>query len=380
MIRRNGMVLIGATGRNTGKTTFACRCIASMARCGSPVVAVKITVIRENDGGCPRGGAGCGVCSSLQGAPFILTREDGTAQKKDTARMLESGADEVYWLRVACGSLERGLAALFEHIPATVPIIAESNTARLAVEPDLFLVLRDEGTAAIKKSCSAVIHLSDVCINSDGERFAVAPEMLAFHRGRFTLQRQATAVIVAGGKSSRMGQDKALLRVNGVPLIERTARVLAPHFDEVIISAADDKQYAFTGLRTIADNVPGEGPLRGIACALGAAKYERLFVCACDIPDIDIDSMAMLLRGALRYDAVIPVSGQKRYEPLFACYTKRALPAFERVLSGSKRAVTDILPYVNALHPPLSGEAMLVNLNTPNDYENYRRSHGDPVV
>ena len=109
-----GMLLIGSAGRNSGKTVLACRLLERWGR-RIPIVAIKVTTIRGEEGSCPRGGEGCGVCSSLEGE-FQIRREEETGLAKDTSRLLAAGADRVYWLCVREESLAAGMAALRERI------------------------------------------------------------------------------------------------------------------------------------------------------------------------------------------------------------------------------------------------------------------------
>ena len=102
------ILMIGAAARNVGKTEFACRLIAQW-KGRQPVVGIKVTTVRERDGRCPRGGEGCGACSSLK-TPYCITEEQNAEGHKDTCRMLRAGADSVFWLR-AFAELERRLAS-----------------------------------------------------------------------------------------------------------------------------------------------------------------------------------------------------------------------------------------------------------------------------
>ena len=100
MLKAPHMLLIGAAGRNTGKTEFACTLLRRFSTLQS-ITAIKITVIRsdESRGSCPRGGSGCGVCSSLEGE-YDITEETDRDGSKDTSRLLRAGANHVFWLRV----------------------------------------------------------------------------------------------------------------------------------------------------------------------------------------------------------------------------------------------------------------------------------------
>ena len=212
--RVRGMLLIGAAARDAGKTTFACSLIERLAR-ERPVIGAKITVIRES-GGCARGGRGCGVCTSLGDAPYLLSEERGQNPTKDTARLLAAGATRVYWLRVAESHLREGRDALLARLGEGQAIVAESNTFRLSVEPDLFLVLRCRGGEYVKDSCRATLPLADCVVWSDGHVFEPRVEALGYHQGRWTISHETTRSSQPVVTTVRMGRDEAFLKVDGV--------------------------------------------------------------------------------------------------------------------------------------------------------------------
>jgi hypothetical protein len=181
----NNMFLIGSTGRDAGKTTFACEMVRRFSDM-SPVAA-KVTVIRENDGNCPRGGAGCGVCSSLQGN-YLITEETISHGNKDTQRLLAAGAKHVFWLRVLQRELENGVHALLDILGPNVPIICESNSLRHAVVPGLFIMVQRRDSESVKESARKVRHLADALIYSDGHSFDIDLKRITWFEGRWLLQ------------------------------------------------------------------------------------------------------------------------------------------------------------------------------------------------
>lgn len=90
--------MVGAADRKAGKTKFACSLIERFgSQCN--IIGIKVTAVEKADGSCPRGGSGCGVCSSLKGHLYI-TEETNSQADKDTCRMFAAGAARVFWLRV----------------------------------------------------------------------------------------------------------------------------------------------------------------------------------------------------------------------------------------------------------------------------------------
>jgi len=181
------MVLIGAAGRNAGKTELARRLIAREAAVRS-VIGVKVTTVQDRHGPCPRGGAGCGVCSSFD-TPYLLTEERARDGAKDTSRLLLAGASRVLWLRVLRERLADGLGALLAETGRAPLLVVESNSLRHVVIPGVFAVVRPQGRATPKPSCLEVAHLADLeltfvgstfvpdpaCIVCDGARWSLAP-------------------------------------------------------------------------------------------------------------------------------------------------------------------------------------------------------------
>jgi molybdopterin-guanine dinucleotide biosynthesis protein A len=377
MNRIPGMLMIGAAGRNAGKTEFASRIIAKF-RASAPVTGMKITTIKERDGTCPRGGKGCGVCSSLKGN-YCLTEETGENPEKDTARLLAAGAEQVLWLRVMREHLAEGLAAVRERVGPDAVVVCESNSLRLVAEPDLFVIVREAASEEYKQSAADVRGLADREVLSDGSAFDLDLADLTLVDGRWGLRESATAVILAGGGSRRMGRDKSLLPVGDRPMIEHVHRQLVPNFREVLISCGDAGKYAFLGARAVVDETPGEGPLMGILSALGAAENELCAVVACDIPEVRLALLRRMLREAEGHDAVVPRSPEGRYEPLFAVYRKSVLPATRRAIADGKRKVDAIYGKCRIRFLELDETARLHNINTRDDYDAFTRERGDTV-
>jgi len=174
LIEQKRFIMIGATSRNVGKTEFACQVIHQVAQTQS-VVGVKVTTVAERDGQCPRGGQGCGVCSSLTDA-YCITQETSAPPGKDTTRLLQAGAASVFWLRVLKDHLAEGMDALLEKLPEDLPVVCESNSARSVLEPGLFVVVRSGQNDEVKPSCQAVMSWADCVVTYDGKGWDMQPD------------------------------------------------------------------------------------------------------------------------------------------------------------------------------------------------------------
>lgn len=162
MLKLPNCIIVGAAGRNAGKTELAAALIAHLRR-RSSVYALKVTSVERQNGACPRGGAGCGACA-LAGADFVLSEERDTRSGKDTARLAAAGAAKVFWLRSLRSALEAGMAAFLERIPAGALIVGESNALRGVVTPGLFIMLNN-ADGAVKPSAARVAAQSDLSFN-----------------------------------------------------------------------------------------------------------------------------------------------------------------------------------------------------------------------
>ncbi len=368
MVRFPGMLMVGAAGRNVGKTEFACSLIGKFStRC--KVIGIKVTAIDRTDGSCPHGGSGCGTCSSLEGN-YCITKETDRQSNKDTCRMLAAGAETVYWLRVLKTHLKEGALALLDTIGDGAVSVCESNSFRSAAVPDLFVMLRSGQTPDYKPSAQSVGRHADKTVSFDGNNFDIDVDAIKLIDGRWAEKMYATAIIMAGGKSLRMGCDKSMLPFEGRPIIEHIFKQLGPHFDQILISSNDTAGYDFLDAQVISDREQGLGPLMGIASAMRASANELNFVVACDIPDIPISLVRRMFRGAGDFDVVMPRTGQSKFEPLFAMYKKSTLAAIDDALAAGIRKIIVPLEKCKVKYIDIS-PAEIKNLNTENDYHKF---------
>ncbi len=186
-----------------------------------------------------------------------------------------------------------------------------------------------------------------------------------------------TIAIQAGGQSSRMGQDKALMPFLGRPLIARLVERLGNLADELLVTTNHPAEFAFLGLPLFPDILPGIGALGGLYTALSAAREELVAVVACDmpfvLPDLVRAQCDLLLREGM--DVVVPRSTEG-LEPLHAIYRREiCLPAVRAALQAGERKMIAWFPAVKvrvmeppevaAIDPDLRS---FINLNCPEDF------------
>ena len=188
--------------------------------------------------------------------------------------------------------------------------------------------------------------------------------------------------ILAGGESSRMGRDKALLKLGGVPLVLRAVELVEAVAGECTIIGGAERFGALhrtngPTLCVVADDLPGAGPLGGIATALRASGAEWNLIVACDLPYLTSELLRYLAGRALQSDAdaVLPMN-ERGAEPLCAMYRKRGEGAIREALGRGTRKVTDGLARVRiefiapAEWKGFDSEGLLFkNMNSPADYE-----------
>jgi molybdopterin-guanine dinucleotide biosynthesis protein A len=132
---------------------------------------------------------------------------------------------------------------------------------------------------------------------------------------------ERSAIVLAGGRSSRMGQAKALLPFAGEPLIAHIVRSLKELFAEVVVVLAPDQEIPALPVTLVRDEVAYQGPVSGIYHGLMAAKSDVSFVGSCDVPFLNRTLISYLCSQICDHDVVVPY-WEGRYQPLFAIYRK----------------------------------------------------------
>ncbi len=143
-------------------------------------------------------------------------------------------------------------------------------------------------------------------------------------------------VLLAGGKSSRFGSNKALAAFHDQPLISHAGALLSTLFSETLLVTNNPEDYDFLGWPMTGDIFPGAGPLAGIHAALNTVTSPQVFVVGCDMPLVQEKLVRLLCRQSGDWDAVVPKL-DKGLEPLCAVYRKSCLPVIEENLKKGRR-------------------------------------------
>lgn len=185
---------------------------------------------------------------------------------------------------------------------------------------------------------------------------------------------KVSAVIQAGGKSTRMGgRPKALLELGGRRIIERVIDAVAPAVSDLLIVTNTPELYAFLGLPMVADVYPDRGSLGGIYSGLKAAAGDAAFTVACDMPFLHPDVVRLVVERAGAGDVVIPRVGDQ-LETLHAAYAKSCLPHIEARLVAGRLKIVEFFERVRVVEVPEAEIAryrapaiVFMNVNTPDE-------------
>lgn len=194
---------------------------------------------------------------------------------------------------------------------------------------------------------------------------------------KLTYPADVSLVIHAGGKSTRMGTDKALKPFLGRPLIQHVVERLAPIADEIMVTTNQPKNYGFLGLRLLPDLVPGCGSLGGLYTGLAAASCPIVAMAACDMPfaSLRLFEMAVHILIQEEVDVVVPRTNSG-LEPMHAVYRRETcLPVVRSAIDARQLKVINWFPKVRVYE---MGESEIAvadpsglgfwNINTPEDF------------
>jgi molybdopterin-guanine dinucleotide biosynthesis protein A len=181
--------------------------------------------------------------------------------------------------------------------------------------------------------------------------------------------------ILTGGRSSRMGTDKALLPFGDGLLVDHMAAQVISTAGSVCL-VGQPERYVHLGYPAIADLFPGIGPLGGIATALSASQAEWNLIVACDMPAVPDGALDRILAVARKSgaDSVIPCPGS-RLQPVCAAYRHSALAGLNRAVQDGVRALHRALEYIQVQRLEFEHESWFQNLNTREEWSEFRETH-----
>ncbi len=181
--------------------------------------------------------------------------------------------------------------------------------------------------------------------------------------------------VLVGGRSRRMGRDKALLPWHSGVLVQDVAAKVAEVSGTVDLVGNPDR-YAHLGFNCLTDLRPGLGPLSGLETALHSGRAEYNLVLACDMPDVSAEHLTHLLRTAQQTDAKCVVTQDEagRIHPLCAVYHAVCLPSISRALDERRLKLLDLVSELDA--EAVSTRSPIRNINTAEEWEALHAAHG----
>ena len=188
-----------------------------------------------------------------------------------------------------------------------------------------------------------------------------------------------SGIILAGGKSQRMGEDKAFIRIGGKPIIETITDLFQELFKETLIVTNRKDSYLYLRVGVYEDISPDQGALGGLYTGLFRSAFLNSFAVACDMPSLNAGVIKYLCQEAEGYDVVVPRT-EDGFQPLHALYSKRCLQPIRRVLNDNKTRIFDFYPLVRvrvveareflSIDPEMQS---FVNINTPEELNRLKK-------
>jgi len=184
-----------------------------------------------------------------------------------------------------------------------------------------------------------------------------------------------SAIVLAGGRSSRFKRDKALILWEGKPLIVRQVDMLKGLFDEIIVVTGDDRRYEdLLDVIVVDDLIKGKGPLGGIHAGLSSSSNDYNLILPCDMPLLDERVISLLLDEIDGQARIILPVVRGYVEPLVGIYHRDCIPFAEMLLRGGKLKVLGLMDFVPTKLIPESRVlevdpdlTSFLNLNRPED-------------
>jgi molybdopterin-guanine dinucleotide biosynthesis protein A len=193
-----------------------------------------------------------------------------------------------------------------------------------------------------------------------------------------------TGIILSGGKSARMGKNKAFIEIEGTPIVNRIHSLFKDLFKEIIIVTNEKELFANVDARIYIDIFPNRGVLGGLYTGLFFSSFEHSFCVACDMPFLKRSVIEFLISERSNFDVIVPRT-KDGLEPLHAIYSKRCLEPIRKLLEQGRSKVIDLYPMVKvktieeheffAMDPK---KESFINVNTPEDLLSLKKKSSLP--
>ncbi len=184
------------------------------------------------------------------------------------------------------------------------------------------------------------------------------------------MKTEITGIILAGGKSSRMGTDKGLLLLNGKSMVEIIADTLKSIISQIII-ISNGNNYDNLGYKVYADIIKNCGPMGGVYTGLSYSNTEKNLFVSCDMPFLTKEIVELITENSKDAQITIP-EHEGKLEPLCAVYDRSSRAKFEELLRTGEWRLQGALKYFNVkkiiVAENVSGNQCFTNINTPDEF------------
>lgn len=193
------------------------------------------------------------------------------------------------------------------------------------------------------------------------------------------MEKFGTAIILAGGKSSRMGFDKQFLEIEDTRIMDELIYKLEQEFNEIIIVTSRPEEYTESKHKITTDIIIGKGPLSGIHVGLKESSSNYAFIVACDMPNINMEYIKYMKKriGNKNIDGCVTRLGDF-IEPFHSFYSKNIVEDIEKYLMNNRRSINHLVKDLEVIHIEEKearkfspGWSMFSNLNTKEDIDIY---------
>jgi molybdopterin-guanine dinucleotide biosynthesis protein A len=182
-----------------------------------------------------------------------------------------------------------------------------------------------------------------------------------------------SGIILSGGKSSRMGKNKAFIEIDGVPIIRRIHNLFKTLFSEIVIVTNEVELFQNFQAKIHRDLIPGQGALGGLYTGIYYSSFQHVFCVACDMPFLKGSLIRYLIEKMEDYDVVVPRT-EDGLQPLHAFYSKNCLVPIRKVMEHKQFKIMDFYPMVrvniveeNEFRPLDPLRESFLNVNTPEE-------------
>lgn len=200
--------------------------------------------------------------------------------------------------------------------------------------------------------------------------------MLNYFLLKMKQQNNITGIILAGGKSARMGTDKGFVTFNNKQFVQYSIDALKPLVSNILI-VTDNKNYNVFGYQLVEDTFKNQGPVAGIYSGLTASKTENNLILSCDIPLIKTEVLKKLISVVDNDSEVIQIESNGKTMPLIALYKKSTATTFKNALLNDERRLRHVLKTLKTKHIKLeeASQKATININTKEDLKTIQNDY-----